>query len=252
MRKLKDYIGLKFGRFVVLREVDRNVRNERVFECKCSCGEIRYLRSCQFKTQKSCGCYQKEIARENGKLRKRDLTGKTFGNWKVLSIVDKTDSSGNSYFLCECSCNSKKRKIVAGHSLIKGTSISCGCVRNKKASDRMIKRNRERPKEKHYLYNPNLTEEERVKRRCFRREVNAWCANVYKKDDYKCVVCGSNRNKSAHHLNSWNTYPEERFLVSNGITLCKACHLQFHKDVGFGWNTKEQFREWFKNVKSFT
>lgn len=53
-----------------------------------------------------------------------DLTGMTFGKWKVLSI-DGRNSAGNVMWMCECSCGTKK--AVNGSMLNKGRSKSCGC-----------------------------------------------------------------------------------------------------------------------------
>lgn len=36
--------------------------------------------------------------------------------------------------------------------------------------------------------------------------------------------------------------------VTNGITLCKSCHTNFHVKYGQGDNTKEQFEEWMGNI----
>ena len=45
-----------------------------------------------------------------------DLTGKTFGRWKVLKYM------GKSRWLCECSCEEHTRRVVDGQSLrIDGT-----------------------------------------------------------------------------------------------------------------------------------
>lgn len=58
-----------------------------------------------------------------------DLTGKIFGNWKVLNR-DYTKNNGRSNWLCECTCNAKTQRIVDGYSLISGRSTSCGCLKS--------------------------------------------------------------------------------------------------------------------------
>ena len=103
-------------------------------------------------------------------------------------------------------------------------------------------------RENHPKWNPNLTQEEREKR----REgigIEQWRKEVYERDNYTCQCCGDNKggNLVAHHLNSYNWDKEHRTDVDNGITLCEECHKQFHKIYGYGNNSKEQFEEYFKN-----
>ncbi|MES2401836.1 MAG: HNH endonuclease [Pseudomonadota bacterium] len=45
-----------------------------------------------------------------------------------------------------------------------------------------------------------------------------------------CIHCGdvSGGNLQAHHRKEWAEYPELRFDVNNGITLCKWCHWLAH------------------------
>ena len=51
-------------------------------------------------------------------------------------------------------------------------------------------------------------------------------------------------NLNAHHLNGWNAFPEQRFDLDNGVTLCTDCHKDFHSQYGYGDNTREQFNEY--------
>lgn len=64
------------------------------------------------------------------------------------------------------------------------------------------------------------------------------------------LKCGSVKNLQAHHLNSWNKFPDERFKLENGVTLCKSCHDDFHNKFGRGNNTAEQFRKYYENINN--
>lgn len=50
---------------------------------------------------------------------------------------------------------------------------------------------------------------------------------VYKRDDYKCRMCSSNKNLCVHHRNYNNIGNENLDELS---TLCKDCHETFHKN----------------------
>lgn len=56
--------------------------------------------------------------------------------------------------------------------------------------------------------------------------VNEWRIEVYKRDGYKCKF--SNKDCSgrleAHHILNWEDFPEFRYDINNGITLCKTHH----------------------------
>ncbi|MBR0536440.1 MAG: hypothetical protein IIX14_08695 [Clostridia bacterium] len=66
-----------------------------------------------------------------------DLSGKKFGKWLVISRDSNIDKK-NIYWVCQCECGCIRS--VAGTSLRKGTSVSCGCEKNKETAKRTIER----------------------------------------------------------------------------------------------------------------
>jgi len=61
------------------------------------------------------------------------------------------------------------------------------------------------------------------------REYRVWRASVIRRDKV-CVVCGSRKRRQAHHIDHSMYFPDKRFDVSNGVTMCSKCHMQFHSN----------------------
>ena len=76
-------------------------------------------------------------------------------------------------------------------------------------------------------------------------EYKLWQNSVFDRDDYLCQRCKEKRISKlvAHHIKNFAQYPELRFVIENGITLCKDCHKLFHKIYGKKNNTQEQIKE---------
>lgn len=64
-------------------------------------------------------------------------------------------------------------------------------------------------------------------------EYKQWRTLIYQKDNYKCNKCGSKIKLNAHHILSWKHYPDLRYDISNGITLCESCHIKIHQKYGY-------------------
>lgn len=59
-----------------------------------------------------------------------------------------------------------------------------------------------------------------------RPEYKIWRKSVFERDNYTCKLksleCIS--KIEAHHIYRWADYPELRYIINNGITLCKFHH----------------------------
>lgn len=62
-----------------------------------------------------------------------------------------------------------------------------------------------------------------------------WRESVFKRDNYQCIWGGKEHgnNLNADHIKPFALYPELRFAIDNGRTLCKDCH---KKTNTYGWN----------------
>ena len=56
-----------------------------------------------------------------------------------------------------------------------------------------------------------------------------WRRAIFIQDHFRCQKCGQKGGEiHAHHIKSFKHWPKERFSLSNGVTLCKKCHVEFH------------------------
>jgi hypothetical protein len=91
--------------------------------------------------------------------------------------------------------------------------------------------------DKSHFWKGGLTDKNRLLRNSF--EAKEWRRLVYERDNYTCQMCGARSGKGvrvnleADHIKPWSKYPELRFDINNGRTLCKSCH---RKTDTFGGN----------------
>ena len=58
-----------------------------------------------------------------------------------------------------------------------------------------------------------------------------WRMAVFERDKYTCAICRKVGGRlNAHHIKPFSKFPNDRFDIDNGITLCEECHKRVHKE----------------------
>ena len=76
--------------------------------------------------------------------------------------------------------------------------------------------------EKHFNWKGGIS---RNKHSLSNPEYRQWRSNIFQRDNWTCQTCQvKGLYFEAHHIKSWAKYPELRYDLENGITLCCECH----------------------------
>lgn len=77
--------------------------------------------------------------------------------------------------------------------------------------------------EKHWNWKGGLSPERKII--MGRQEYKLWRKTVFERDNYTCIWCGKRGVElNADHIKPFALYPELRFVIDNGRTLCVPCH----------------------------
>lgn len=82
--------------------------------------------------------------------------------------------------------------------------------------------------EKSYLWKGGITQKHTAIRHSL--EYRLWRESVFKRDNWTCIWCGARCCKGkkvvlhADHIKPFAYFPELRFAIDNGRTLCVDCH----------------------------
>lgn len=119
---LTEMAGQRYGMWTVKHYVETR-KKKALWECVCDCGTTRNVAGSSLRSgvSRSCGCGEKFHPQGS-----RDLTGKIFGKWTVVS---RAHYKTYQFWNCRCECGSTR--AVQVRSLLRGQSTSCGCQRAK-------------------------------------------------------------------------------------------------------------------------
>jgi len=102
----------------------------------------------------------------------------------------------------------------------KGKKLPKLSIEQRKKLSEIHKANRE----KNHLWKGGITEINSKIRNSL--EYRLWREAVFKRDNYQWVWGGKEHGKKLHadHIKPFADYPELRFAIDNGRTLCEECH----------------------------
>ncbi len=95
---------------------------------------------------------------------------------------------------------------------------------------------------------PNFKQNARRKNR--RGSAARWTKNVFKRDKYQCQKCGvkgENAILNAHHIKPVSKFPDLKWILDNGMTLCIDCH---HNEHGYQKFNGDSIISEHKNIRS--
>ena len=83
---------------------------------------------------------------------------------------------------------------------------------------------------------------------------SSWIQRVFgvkRATNFKCFITGRDHNLECHHLIGFQ-HEETRYLIENGVAICKEIHATFHNQYGRGYSIPEQFEEFCKKNYNIT
>ena len=233
MTRLIDLTGQVFNGIKVQRRSGIDTTRKTKWECLCHCGNLFEATGLNLKSgnTKSCGC-------QKYKQQRIDLSGKRFFRLTALKI--ERVEGDKVFWRCLCDCGTET--IVSYGHLSGGHTKSCGCYMSE-VSREFARQRLGGKKENHPRWRSDLSADDRARKRLNQPE---WSKAVFKKDNYSCVKCGSNKKLHAHHLVGFARFPERRCDVTNGVALCQLCHREFHSKYGTTKFSRSNFFEWME------
>lgn len=129
-----------------------------------------------------------------------------------LSYSRKTNSieQWNISIYCSIKCKAKAQEILQ-----KGTKHT--------PETRLKMRESARKGKDNHFWRGGINNKEAWVRRTV--EYKLWRETVFKRDNFTCVWCGTKKSPfNADHIKPFRFFPELRFAIDNGRTLCIPCH----------------------------
>lgn len=139
--------GTKFGKLTFVKWICGTTPRRAIFKCDCGVTKDIIASNVRRGITVSCGCISKKS---------KVNVGDVFGRWIVREVGRQKCYGGKtlSACLCECSCDLHTKSIVTENSLVRGKSMSCGCVKYEPRSNVKAKHEKRMCYGYAYVYHP--------------------------------------------------------------------------------------------------
>jgi len=224
-----------------------NKRNRVSFVCP-ECGKDFEIIKCREEKSKrhfcSRNCRNKACGREKRLNKYPKVIGKCqFCGEKIIAKYMAMDKPNRKFCSYSCKTTWQNKNIPQTEEHKKQSSLRLKSlwkdkdfIERYRTSEHRALLAKLQSGENSHFWRGGLTDKNRRLRNSFL--VKIWREKVFERDNYTCQSCGARSgngyrvNLNADHIKSWSLYPELRFDVNNGRTLCWQCH---KKTDNFGW-----------------
>lgn len=158
------------------------------------------------------------------------LIGQKIGRLTITGIAKPNlEQTNRNMTKLTATCDCGNKLTILGQSIkdsIRSNHVSsCGCYH----LELITQIGKNNTGENNPMYRHDMSDDEREELVKKRRDSNGlkWTKSVRGRDQ-SCIVCGATIDLDSHHLYSYRAFPQIRYEVGNGVTLCKHHHEEFH------------------------
>lgn len=142
--------------------------------------------------------------------------------WNKKEPIEKTCICGKKFYVKPSMDRLKSCSLACGTEARKGKSVFEGRKHTKESKKKMSMAKLGNGGSTHWNWKGGYSEAYRLRRSV---QYEQWRKSVFERDEYTCKGCHIKGGYlTAHHIKSFAYFPNLRFEITNGITLCEPCH----------------------------